>query len=66
MRGLLILLPVLSCVFALVGYYFSGNLWVMLAAFFVAGPLVIALMALLLGVRNHDAVDDKNNLNGGG
>jgi Flp pilus assembly protein TadB len=58
LRGLLLLLPVLSCALAFVAYLLGASLWVILAAFFIAGPLVILLFGLLLGGRANDKSDD--------
>ncbi len=58
MRGLLLLLPMVSCAFAVGAYVFGGGLWTILAAFFVAGPLVIVLLGLLLSGRADDSRDN--------
>lgn len=57
MKGLLLLTPILACVFAFVAYLLGGGLWTMLGAFFIAAPLVILLLGLLLGGRSDDSAD---------
>lgn len=59
MRGLALLLPVLSCVFALVAYLAGGGLWMVLGAFFVAGPLVAVLLGVFLTGRTHAKSGDE-------
>ncbi|MBV1867167.1 MAG: hypothetical protein KUG69_04565 [Marinosulfonomonas sp.] len=59
MKGLLLLVPVLSCVFAVLAYVFDGRLGIVLAAFFIAGPLVVTLIGLLLARGADDAGDTK-------
>ena len=60
MRGLLLLAPLLSSAFALAAYLWGGGLWLIMAAFFIAGPLVVLLLALLLGRRADDPRDTKH------
>ncbi len=57
MKGLLLLTPILGCVFALIAYLLGGGLWTILGAFFVAGPLAIVLLGLLLGGRSDETSD---------
>lgn len=59
MKGLLLLVPVLSCAFALAAYFFNGSLWSILGAFFIAGPGVAVLLGLILTRRSGDADDIK-------
>ena len=59
LKGLLLLVPILSCAFALIVYLFDGSLWSILAAFFIAGPVVIVLLGILLARRVNDTGDDK-------
>ncbi|MDJ0992316.1 MAG: hypothetical protein QNI90_01965 [Dinoroseobacter sp.] len=59
MKGLLLLAPFLSCAFALVTYLADGDFWMILAAFFVAGPLCILVLGLVLGRPSDDSGDPK-------
>lgn len=61
MKGLPLLLPVLSCVFALATYLLDGSVWSILAAFFIAGPAVILLIGLILSRQPDDADDIEQN-----
>lgn len=57
MKGLLLLTPILGCVFGLIAYLLGGGLWTILGAFFIAGPLAIVLLGTLLGGRSDDSTD---------
>ncbi len=64
MKGLLLLAPILSCAFALIAYSLNGSIWSILAAFFLAAPVVIVLLGLVLEYRADDAPDDTQSADG--
>ncbi|WP_339106794.1 hypothetical protein [Roseovarius rhodophyticola] len=51
--------PVLSCVLALIVYLADGGFWLILAAFFLAGPLCLLVIGLILDQRPNDGGDPK-------
>ena len=57
MRGLPLLLPVLSCFFAAGAYATGGGVWPTLAAFFLGGPIATVIIALLLRGSRDDSRD---------
>ncbi|MEL7256496.1 MAG: hypothetical protein AAFN80_01465 [Pseudomonadota bacterium] len=59
LKGLLLLAPVLSCALALIVYLADGGFWLILAAFFLAGPLFLLVIGLILDRRPHDGGDPK-------
>ncbi|MEM9499736.1 MAG: hypothetical protein AAGA28_17565 [Pseudomonadota bacterium] len=51
MKGLLLLAPVLSCLLALIVFLAGGDLWMILVAFFIGGPLLLLAIGSLLNRR---------------
>ncbi|MEM9395661.1 MAG: hypothetical protein AAGA38_17525 [Pseudomonadota bacterium] len=59
MKGLLFLAPILSSALSLIAYLAGAGLWVVIAAFFLAGPLLVLVVGLFLDRSTNDDGDPK-------
>ncbi|MEM8581768.1 MAG: hypothetical protein AAGF50_11290 [Pseudomonadota bacterium] len=59
MKGLLFLAPILSSALALIAYLAGAGMWMVIAAFFLAGPLLVLVVGLFLDRSTNDDEDPK-------